>query len=164
MGNAILYHMQAGIPGDITRAEFSKVEANMIDPAYPPLLFGIPIKLVSGLVRPVAGGETTADIYGLLVRPYPYNGVAGAGAALGAGIPPASGPCDVMRSGHMAVKLARGTAVKGASVYVRITAGVGAVGDIEDTADSGKCIAFGTFMGPVDALRSDSIVEIAFKV
>jgi len=89
----------------------------------------------------------------------------GAGAALGGGIPAASGVCDVMRSGHMAVKLARGTAVRGAIAYVRITADTGKyVGDIEDTADSAKCVAFGTFMGPADALRSDSIVEVAFNV
>lgn len=170
--NAILYHMPSGFAGDVTRMQFSKIEAQMVDGssagAYAPTAYGVPVIMVAGLIRKVPSGYSGA-IYGWLVRPYPYHGDVDANSGLGGGVPPTSGPCDILRSGYMAVKLTRGTAVRGAICYVRVTVDSAyAVGDIEDGSFSGgsgtDCIAAGVFMGPVDSLNSAAgITEVSFN-
>ena len=174
MGNAILYHMPSGFAGDVTRMQFSKIEAQLVDGSsagtYAPTAYGTPVIMTNGLIRKVPGSYS-GKIYGWLVRPYPYHGDIDANSGLGGGVPPTSGPCDILRTGYMAVKLTRGTGVRGLPIYVRVTADSGipaVVGDIEDGSYSGgtgtDCVAAGIFMGPVDALNSAaSIVEIAFN-
>lgn len=163
MSNAYKYRMPAGIAGDVTRAQHSIVESGVINSSKPPLAYGVAMKIVSGNVEPLESGDEATAIYGFLVRPYVTNNVAGAGAALGAGVPATSGVADILRRGYMAVKLAQGTAAFGAPVYVRITADTGKlVGDLETAADSAKCVLTGAiFMGPADA---DGIVEISYRV
>jgi len=189
LGTAIQYHMPVGIPGDITRMEFSKVEPQMVDGSssgtYAPGAYGIPVKLTNGLVRKLATGDSA--LYGFLVRPYPYNGSVGAAAGLGGGVPPTTGPCDVLRSGYIAVKLAFGSPTRGSTAYVVTTAnsstgisgyGSAAVGDIVDSttaatlnaASSGSAIACGIFMGPPDTgtyaydnTGAASVAELAYN-
>lgn len=120
MSNAFKFRMPAGIPGDVSRKESATVEPNVIDSAAPPTVYGNVVKMVSGKIRPFAGGEAATDVYGLLVRPYPTN----AGTdGLGTSTPPTSGPCDVLKRGYLNVKLnGNRSATKGGAVYVRVAA------------------------------------------
>lgn len=187
VGTAILYHMPSGFVGDITRMEFSKVEGQMLDTAssstYVPAAYGLPVKLTSGLVRALTTGDAGTAVYGWLVRPYPTSGAglstsgqSSTGQGLNSGLPPTSGPVDVMKSGYMSVKLANGTAVRGAAVWTVLATGSVAgvsgytsqtAGDLIDaaTATTLNNTAAGTavacqntvFMGPVDTLAGATI-------
>lgn len=161
----IQYYLPAGIAGNVTRAHMSLIEANNLDPNYPVPGYGMAVKLVGGLIRPLATGDLATVIYGMIVRPYPINSTVGAPAALGAGVPPTSGMCDILREGYMTVNLARGTGSRGAAVGVRTTAGSHTLGDIEDLTNVAQgdsdCVLLGAnFMGPAD---TNNLVEIYFK-
>jgi hypothetical protein len=151
--------MPAGIPGEISRRDNVVCEPNLIGAASIP--FGAAVKVTAGRIAAIASGNAASVIYGFLVRPYPTGG---GGVEFGGGEAPANTMQDVMRSGYMTVKLALGTAVKGAAVYLRVTADSGkAVGDIETAADSSKTVVIPgcIFMGPGDAGGN---VEISFNI
>ncbi len=156
---AFLYRAPAGVPGTVTRLNDSNIEAQIIDSTTPPTIYGNPVKIVSGKLQPVASGDAATVVYGFLVRSYPTNSSAD---PLGTSTPPTSGVISVMRRGYMTVKLAQGTGALDGAVYVRVTADTGKpVGQIEDAADSGKCVAIvgAAFMGPADA---NGNVEISY--
>ncbi len=165
---AFKYRMPAGIPGNPNRVEHLTSEAQIMDTAFPVLLFGVPIKLVSGLVRPVASGDAATVVYGFLIRPYPTQnqGYGSPADAFGGGIPNPIDLANVMRRGYMTVKLNNVTAaVKGAAVYVRVADPTTPtpIGGLEAGADGGDCVVIPgcIFMGPADA---DGNVEIAYNI
>lgn len=173
---AFLSRMPAGIPGDVNRAGAPVIiEPNMIDVDNPPLLYGVPLVLDGAEgVGPVGAATVAGDLYGLLVRPYPINqqttsNFFGSSALGTPGVPPASGACDVLKSGYMTVKLQGAIpAVAGGKVYIRTqNPGVGdVVGGFEAAADGGNTIEAGAqnstyFRGPADALGN---TEIAWNV
>ncbi len=157
--------MPAGFPGRISREDSLTVETHVIDSNSPPTVYGQPAKLVSGKLQ-AAGAD--ADVYGLLVAPYPTQS---ATTGLGAATPPTSGLADVLRRGYMTVAVARGTAVAGpaGTVSYRTTTNGGALaGQYEgDDTNVGKgdsdCIELtkATWMGPADA---NGIAELAFNI
>ncbi len=160
---AFTYRMPAGIPGDITRKDSAIVEPNIIDEDTPPTVYGNPVKIVDGLVQPIESGDIAADVYGLLVRPFPTNS---SQDPLGTSTPPESGPCDVLKLGYMSVKLNNTTAAaKGAAVYVRVADGTvdHPIGGIEAAADGGDCVALAKayFTGAADESGN---VEVAFNL
>lgn len=169
MSNAILYRMDAGIPGAPNRLEHCTIVPEVYDPDYMPTKFGIPVKLVSGKIRPIAAGDTVASVlYGILVRPYPTQ--ATSNEALAAGTPNSAQVANVMKRGYMTVKvnasLPSAVPAKGGVVYCRKTdhgAGEYLVGGIESDADSAKCEAVtgAYFRGPMD---SNGNVEIEFNI
>ena len=134
-----LTRMPAGIPGALSRPLSPFItEPNVILPANPPLLYGIPVAVdpSTGKIRPIGAGDTNANVYGLLVRAFP---VQSSGNALGAAVPPTSGMCDVLKTGYMCVKVNASTVpVKNGPVYVRTVANGGntIIGGIEAAADS----------------------------
>jgi len=164
MGNAFLYRMPAGIPGDVTRPSNSTIEPQQIDSGTPPTKYGVFVKLVSGKVQPLASADAATVVYGLLVRPFPTNS---AQDAIGVATPLASGIGDVLVRGYMTVILKLGTAAKGGAVYVVTTAGgTVAVGDIVTAASpagGGTAVAVADciFMGAADA---DGNVEIRYNI
>lgn len=161
---SFLYRMPAGVPGDVTRPSTSTTEPQQIDAAAPPTKYGVFVKLVSGKIRALASGDAASVIYGLLQRPFPTNS---GNEAIGTATPPTSGLCDVVVRGYMTVKLALGTAAKGAGVFVVTTAGgTVAVGDIVTSASpagGGTAVAVANciFMGAADA---DGNVEIRYNI
>lgn len=159
---AFQFRMPAGIPGEITRGNSAVVEANVVDSTTPPTAFGVFVKLVSGKVQPCSAAGDVAPAYGVIVRPYPTSQASQA-PAFGGGVPSTTDPASILRSGYCNVKLARGTAVKGAAVYMRTTAGSYALGDIEDGTNTGQITAVtgAYFMGSADA---NGNVEIAFNI
>lgn len=151
----------AGFPGMVSRDDSLTIEPNLIDATTPPTTYGGVVKLVSGKLQPIASSDAATVIYGFLAKAFPTQSTTN---ALGAAVPPTSGLIDVLRRGYMTVTLARGTAVKGAAAYVRITADTGKlVGDIETAADSSKCVAIpnAVFTGAADA---GGIVEISYNI
>lgn len=165
---AFKYRMPAGIPGATNRVEQLTAEAQVMDTAFPVTLFGVPVKLVAGLVRPVASGDAASVVYGFLIRPYPTQAV-GIGASydpLAVGVPNPQDIANVMRRGYMTVRLNNVTAaVKGGAVYVRVAAGTTQtpIGGIEAGADGSNCVAIplAFFNGPADA---DGNVEIQYNI
>jgi len=161
--------MPAGIAGDVNRAQHHTVETQIITPSGTtghPTAFGIPVLIDSSThqIRMVAATDT-AGVYGLLVRPYP---AISSTDGLGTGTPAASGPCDVMRRGYMAVKVYGTTAAaKGGIVYVwaNTATGVHIQGGLEaadpGTAGSGFVLSGATWMGPADA---NGLSEISFHI
>lgn len=164
MGNAILYRMASGIPGDISRQSQATVEPGIFDPANPFASYGIPVKKVSGKIRPVASGDAATVIIGLLVRPYPVTGGAGS-EPLGTATPPPSGVGDLMRRGYMTVKCNAGAPADGGVVYVRVGAAAAGkpIGGIEAAADSTNTVvmAGAVFKNAGDA---NGNVEIEYNI
>lgn len=165
---AFKYRMPAGIPGATNRVEHLTAEAQIMDTAFPVLLFGVPVKLVSGLVRPIASGDAASLVYGFLIRPYPTQNVGAPYTAptdgFGGGVPNTQDLANVMRRGYMTVKLNNVTAAtKGGQVYVRNANGTGPtpIGSIEAGATDCVAIPGCIFMGPADA---DGNVEIAYNI
>lgn len=165
MSNAYIYRMPAGIAGDISRKELSKVEPRMQDLTLPVTKYGIPVKLVAGYALEMTTGDSAVVPYGFSVRPFPIqNEVSAEGIA--SATPPTDMPIDILRSGYMTVKCNAGTAAIGGSVYVRVVAsGLDAqpLGGIEAEADGGDCVAItgATFTGTAD---SDGNVEIEYNI
>lgn len=174
--NAFTYRMPSGIPGDINRSGAAFVsEPNIIDPSAPPTQYGLPVALdPTNGIRPIISPDAAMDVYGMMVRPFPLNqpttaSFFGSNPLGTAAVPPASGMCDVLKTGYMTVKLyGAAAATPGGAVYVRIqNAGAGEfVGGIEAAADGGNTIQIGAknstyFRGAADA---NGNVEIAFNV
>jgi len=149
-----LYRMPAGIAGDVTRREVAKIEAQIMDPNTPVTVFGVPVKMVSGKIKPLAASGDT--IYGFLVRPYPV--ASETNEALAVATPSTVLEANILRSGYMTVKSTAGTVVKDAAVYFNDTSGKveGTTGNPGQTA-----IATCKFMGAAD---TDGNVEISYNL
>ena len=112
--SAILYRMDSGIPGSLTRLNAALVtEPVKLTATNTPAAYGIAVKVDANGAHAIGAGDTNADVYGILVRPYPTQGVLEAGQVV-----------DVMKIGYMSV-ICRGSAtpVKGGLVYVRTVTG-----------------------------------------
>jgi len=162
MGNAYLYRMPSGIPGDVSRPSQATIESGFFDSSFPFASYGIPVKKVGGKIRPVASGDAATVIIGLLVRPYPTGA---SQDPLGTSTPPTSGVGNVMRRGYMTVQCNAGTPADGGTVYVRVAAASGAkvIGGIEAAADGTNTVvmAGAAFRNAGDASGN---VEIEFNL
>ena len=166
MTNAFVYRMPAGIPGDVTRHESAKIEPQQMDADYPVTQFGLPVKMVSGKIRPFAAADT-GQPYGFLVRPYPSQS-GNANSPLGTAVAPdATKICDILVSGYMTVDCQNGTPAKNGSVYYRKTDTspdllIGGI-EVVDSGNDAELVAITNahFMGTAD---DDGNVEIAFNV
>lgn len=158
MGNAFLYRMPSGIPGDVSRKSHSTIEAHILGGQLP--AFGVFGQFnVQGQI--VALDANTKTPYGLLVRAYPTQSATN---ALGAALPPSQGISDVLVRGYMTVKNNAGTAKKGQPVYTRIAnaTDLKPLGGIEAIAVDGETIEVkAIFMCEADA---NGNVEIAFNI
>jgi hypothetical protein len=129
-----------------------------------PTAYGIPLVIDAaagniGRVRMLAIGDLAANVYGLLVRPYP---TASSQDPLGVSTPPVEGAADVLRFGYMTVLLSGSTAsVKGAPVYIWSVAPTGThiLGGFEATnpTTNGFVVPGAVFMGPADASGNTEI-------
>lgn len=152
----------AGFAGAITRTDPGMtITPELIDASSPPTAFGAPVKRVAGKVQPIASGDAASAVAGFVVRPFP---VQSATNALGDAAQPTTGLLNVLRRGFINIRVTIGTAVKGAPVYVRVTAASGkAVGDLEATADGSNNVAIpgAMFEGAADA---GGITEISYNI
>jgi hypothetical protein len=164
MSNAFIYRMPGGIPGDVTRREHATIVPEIMDANHPVLKFGLPVKIVSGKIRPMAANDS-GQPYGFLVRPYPSQ--MATSEALAEATPDPTKICDVLKRGYMTVVVLEGTPAKDGQVYYRSQAGSPAenVGGLE-TDSSGSpttniAITGCKFVGTADA---DKNVEIAYNI
>jgi hypothetical protein len=157
--------MPAGFPGMINRRDQATIQPEILDPTNGPTAYGVFVKMTSGKILALAGGEDHTAIVGLIARPYPVQETSTPGGALGASpAPNLALPGDIMKRGYMTILLSFGTAAKGAAVYVSVNnAGGNAVGAIGDNSDSSHCVAVDNcyFMGAADA---NGYVEISYNI
>ncbi|MEI1686968.1 hypothetical protein V8P55_01625 [Acinetobacter baumannii] len=158
MGNAYLYRMPSGIPGDISRKAHSTVEAHILKGNFG--AFGIFGKLTAEGIVPLEAADT--DVYGLIVRSYPTQSALN---GIGAAVPQSGIVNDIMRRGYMTVKCNAGTAKKAGKVYVRVATGteLKPIGGIEAVADGTNTIEIknAMFMHDADAQGN---VEISYNI
>ncbi|MCE6001878.1 hypothetical protein [Acinetobacter pittii] len=158
MGNAYLYRMPSGIPGDISRKAHSTVEAHILKGNFG--AFGIFGKLTTDGIVPLEAADT--DVYGLIVRSYPTQSALN---GIGAAVPQSGIVNDIMRRGYMTVKCNAGTAKKAGKVYVRVATGteLKPIGGIEAVADGVNTIELknAMFMHDADAQGN---VEISYNI
>ncbi len=158
--SVIFERMPSGIPGDVSRKAGAAIEPALT--ANQAIPYGSPVQLDAAgkVIAPTDAGK---PIYGFLVRPYPVQASGEAGNNPGAGASAPRSVVDVLRSGHMTVRLSAAesaTPVKGAPVKVVFAASGGfAVGDI--AASQGTAVTGCAFMGGVDASGN---AEIAFNI
>lgn len=168
---AFQFRMGAGFAGDVNRTHPAAIEPCLIDSTHPPTFFGqgiVPDAAAPNGVRvPAAGDSGVTHLYGITVRPFPFQqqttSTAFGGTNFGGEAPPATGIIDVMRSGYMMVTLqGAAAATKGGRVQLCVVAGTGyVVGGFSADTVSGTFAALDsttTFNGPAD---SAGIVEIA---
>jgi hypothetical protein len=159
MSNTILYRMDAGIPGDVSRKDALTAEPRVMG-ATPLAAFGLAGQLdgSTNTILPMASG---ASAWGMLMRPYPAQSTTN---DLGEAAPEAGKVCDIMRRGYMTVKNLAGTPAAGGTVYVQVVATTGKpVGSISAEDDSGnrEVLTGAKFMGPAD---DNGNVEIAYNI
>jgi hypothetical protein len=170
MGNAFVYRMPAGIAGALSRGVGQcLIEAGHLNATYPPTVFGIPMKIVSGKWLPIANADTiSSTVKGFLVRPYPTQYTSN--EALAAGTPNVANIANIMKRGYMMVQvnasLPAAVPAKGGAVYCRKTdhgASEYLMGGIESDADSTKCEAITGcyFTGVMDA---NGLCEIEYNL
>jgi hypothetical protein len=176
---AYKYAMPSGIPGDTSRVEHLTSEAQLIDPAHPPIAYGVPVKIVANRVQGFLAGDTVYGVsdttglaagtkpHGFLVRPFPTRDTQD---PLFTSTPPSKGIVDVLVRGYIMVQVAFNAASvnKNTQVFVRVanvahTGAAYVIGQVEGAADAGDCIPVysAVFTGPADA---QGICEVAFNI
>jgi hypothetical protein len=147
---AFKYRMGAGYPGDVNRTHPVDILPSLMDTTNPPTAFGqaVVIDATSHAIRKIiATDDANISLYGITVRPYPFQqaqtnqnfGAVGIGAS---GLP-VSGEVDVMCRGFMIVAVPTGqTPLKGNPVYVWYEASTGShvQGGFEAQASAGNTI------------------------
>jgi hypothetical protein len=153
------YNAPTGVPGDITRADNSKVEPIFLVSPYPSN-YGVPVKYAQGPgspgqvgtgATPFAGSETAASFAGILARAVPGISGSSVNEQVDTFQPNPNEPQGMLIEGYMNVVCNAGTPQRGQPVYVVVTASSGhPVGAFETTANGGNNIALtGTPVGNV---------------
>lgn len=165
MGNAILYRMASGIPGDISRRAQSIVEQVVLDATKPFLGFGQPGKISAGKFVPLEANDPASVIYGFFVRPYPTQTSNAAGTGVSSGL-----VGDCLRLGFMTVKNNSGTPAMNGQVYIRVAnvSGPKPLGGVEaasEVAVTGAAVGGNTGNGTIGTLSATaSAVAGAYKL
>lgn len=176
---AFTFRMGAGNIGSVNRFHPASIEPAPIDPTTPPVIgLAAVIDATSNKLRLVQAGDSgLTDIYGIPVRPWPFqqgnsaspNFVGAVGFATTAPVSVQYGVWDVLRSGYIVVPI-NGAAVKGGTVYVWCAAASGAhlQGGFEAATPGGSGFIISgndktTFQGAPDAAAIPA-GEIAFNI
>jgi hypothetical protein len=179
---AFNYRMGAGFAGQVTRTHPVNLEPRPLHATTPPVFYGSAVILdaSTGTVRiPAAGDSGTTLIYGIAVRPYPFQASAGDSAYGGAAFATSATPApiqagqvvDILRSGYVMVPLCTtyGSPTSGgeAFVYCNTNSGAHLQGGFEGATGANTMALSGypgtvTYMGPVDA--TTGLVELAFNI
>ena len=167
MSNRVfLRRMPNGIPGATNRDSQNTIEPIPFSRDSRFDAFGVPGKVdEEGKFVPLAAGDELADIYGILVRPYPTNG--GLQNDFGAGSPgqyPYGGNiANVLRRGYMTVLNTTGVPALNKPVYVQVANGtaVNPVGSFRADASADAVEINAIFM---DAGDENGNAEIAYNI
>jgi hypothetical protein len=164
------FRMGAGFPGDVNRTHPANIEPAMADVEIPPTAFGQGLIVAADgqALRPMVTGDAAQALYGVSVRPFPYqqSSATNFGAtAFGAATPP-PGVIDALRSGYIMTSIPVGQApIKGGPVYVWVAASAGAhvMGGFEAVASGANTVLISNaqFNGAPD---SSGNVELMFNI
>ena len=175
----IPFRMPGGIPGAVNRSHPANIEPVNQDSVAPATFYGQAVVADATSpngVRVPKTGDTAAEIYGVTVRPYPFQPATATnyGAlAFGATVaPPTTGQIDVLKSGYITVTRQGATAAaKGLPVLVTTVAGTGyVVGGFSADSVAGTQVTLAPvnqfyFNGPSDSSTAGAgNVEVAFNV
>jgi len=158
-GTSVGLQTLTGIQGQRAAPAFSDVvEQGFLDPTNPPILYGVPVKNVSGKFAKILSGDTASLIVGWLTLPSIDDLPSVLNQALGATTPNPARAHGILRKGDLFVQVLGPTApVAWGTVYVRVadTGATGrAFGGIEAAVGAGSdCVAITgvTFVGGRDA-------------
>ena len=121
----------ASAPGTLTRINQPKeVVSGLALSSNPPTRFGDAVVRDSstGNFRPVGAADTTSNVFGLLVKPYPATSTVWPPVGFASevtGVNP-NDTLSILREGYISVQVQGATApVEGAAVYVQTTAATG---------------------------------------
>lgn len=159
---AFAFRMGAGFPGDVNRTGMMAIMPGQMNSTSPVLLYGNPtlVDTATNTIRGFLSSDTgVTAIGGVLVRPYPtQQSSGGMSSSIGAAVPPTSGVCDVLASGHALVtcnNFAAAPPTKGGAVFVWVvaTSGVHIQGGFESAASGVNTVAItnARYNGPPDA-------------
>lgn len=141
------FRMGAGFPGDVNRTHPANIEPAMADTVIPPTAFGQGLIVAADgkSLRPMVTGDAAQALYGVSVRPFPFQQSSATNfgsIAFGAATPP-PGVIDALRSGYIMTSIPTGqTPIKGGAVYMRVAATSGAhiMGGFEAVSDGGNTV------------------------
>lgn len=166
---AFPYRMGGGFPGDVNRTHPASIVPRLLNTSVQaPRAYGDPVLMnaADGSVRGLVAGDGSAApgaIFGVLVRPYPTQQMTGGPTStIGAAVPGAGGPGDVLRQGFIMMKLPAGAVVQaGGQVFVwaAATSGNNIQGRLVAAANGTNTysVTNAAFTGPADA---DGNVEV----
>lgn len=157
--DSIVGRRPSATPGDLTRPSIPfEIVSKLALTATPPTVFGNPVAVdaTTGHIRPIGAGDTTANIWGALVRVFPTQSTTYPNPDFtSAGTPSTTDILSVMRKGYIAVLVKGATApAHDGAVYVQTVANTGLpVGCISAAADSTNNFIWvgATFTGSIDA-------------
>jgi hypothetical protein len=173
---AFTYRMGAGFAGTVNRSHPASINPYLKDATYPPTFFGqaVVMSTSTNSVRAIIAGDSAiTDIFGVVVRPFPFQGVtaptgnyAGSSTTWGSGTLP-DGAVDILTSGFILVPV-NGTTAMGGVAYVYYGTSTGAHVQSSFEAASGSNIAGLTgggystlYNSPPD---SNGVAELRFHV
>ena len=123
---AFTFRMGAGFAGAVNTSHPANIRGFLKDATNPPSFFGQPVMINAtyGTVRAVLDTDRSggaADVFGVVVRPYPFLGstaptAAYAGAPFGTGQLP-DGAVDILLSGYIMVSV-YGSPTNGSEAYI----------------------------------------------
>ena len=164
-GTSVGLQTLTGVRGQRAAPSFSDViEQGFLDPTNPPILYGVPVKNVSGKYAKILASDTASLVVGWLTLPAIDDLPSVLNQALGVTTPSLSRAHGILRKGDLFVEVLGPTApVAWGTVYVRVadTGATGrAMGGIEAAVGAGSdCVAItgATFVGGRD---SNNIAQI----
>lgn len=139
---AILYHLDVGVPGSVTRKGASHLQSYPVDSTKPLTAYGRAVKIQAsdGSVVPLEDGDAATAAIGFVVRPFPASGAPSQNAGYGVQTPNPIANQDVLRRGYISV-LCKGVVTPSprAPVYVRtsVPSAASAIGDVEASGGAG---------------------------
>jgi hypothetical protein len=118
--DVIQFRAGAGYPGTTSRPTAAQtIVPVQLSGTSTPTAYGVAVTLdQNSKARVITAADTTDDVYGVLVRPFPTGNQTYA-ATIDTAVPPTTQVADVIKQGYVLVSVAdSGTPVKGQPVYV----------------------------------------------
>jgi hypothetical protein len=145
---ALTYRMRGLFPGSVTRTHPQWIEPCKVDPSLLPVAPGMAVKIntAGDAVTPFVAGDTgVTQIYGVVVRVYPFQPtIVNPDGTTTTPVP----ICDVLRQGYIGMTCT-GTAKKDGAVFIKLADGSAATAT--GTGITAALVTNARFNGPADA-------------
>lgn len=159
--DSFTFRTGAGNPGDTVNALNTVIESWFINPSNAPQAFGVPVKLINGLINAIQASDAATVFYGILARSVP--GESGT-LSNNSGVPNSEQNTGVAIRGYMVVTCTIGTPVPNGIVYMRVVAASGkAVGDLEATADGSNNVVLTNVVWHTAGKDANNVASVRIK-